>query len=184
MRWVPVNRPGEASSSRGHQGRGGGGGADSPAADRLSALPDALLHHVMSFMKAWDVARTCVLSRRWRDLWASAPCVDIRVGRYSDAPEDYAKFVYRLLLSREALAPVETLRLCSPGEDDHEFDMEDVRMWIRHAIRQNVQVIQLNGHLHEYVELDANDLVSRCLRVLKLSYAELDDKFLKLICSR
>nr|TKW25278.1 hypothetical protein SEVIR_3G108166v2 [Setaria viridis] len=40
--------------------------------DRLSALPDAMLHHVMSFLRAWEVARTCVLSRRWRHLWASA----------------------------------------------------------------------------------------------------------------
>ncbi|KAF8662566.1 hypothetical protein HU200_056164 [Digitaria exilis] len=167
MRWVPVNRPGEASSSRGHQGRGGGGGADSPAADRLSALPDALLHHVMSFMKAWDVARTCVLSRRWRDLWASAPCVDIRVGRYSDAPEDYAKFVYRLLLSREALAPVETLRLCSPGEDDHEFDMEDVRMWIRHAIRQNVQ-LELKQCVVGGCEIVSTSL--KCLTMVKCKF--------------
>ncbi|KAF8774980.1 hypothetical protein HU200_005028 [Digitaria exilis] len=65
MGWVVVNQPGEGSSSRRHR-RGGGGGGASPAADRLSALPGALLHHVMSFMKAWDVARTYVLSQRWR----------------------------------------------------------------------------------------------------------------------
>jgi hypothetical protein len=188
-RWVPVNRPGEASSSRGHSGGAGGGGIGGDggvdlAADRLSALPDALLHHVMSFMKAWDVSRTCVLSRRWRNLWASAPCVDIRVGRYSDAPENYDKFVYRLLLSREPLAPVETLRLRSPGEDDHDFDMDDVRMWISHAIRRNARVIQLSGHLHVCMEIDGADFVSCNLRVLKFSYAELDDKALRLICSR
>ncbi|BAT04224.1 Os08g0197300, partial [Oryza sativa Japonica Group] len=45
--------------------------------DRLSEMPDMVLHHVMSFLKAWEAARTCVLSRRWRHLWASAPCVDI-----------------------------------------------------------------------------------------------------------
>lgn len=37
-------------------------------ADRLSALLDALLHHVLSFLWAWEVARTCALSRRWRHL--------------------------------------------------------------------------------------------------------------------
>ncbi|CAO2168356.1 unnamed protein product [Urochloa humidicola] len=110
--------------------------------------------------------------------------MDIRVGSYSDAPEDYAKFVYRLLLIREDLAPVETLRLRSPGEDDHDFDFDDVTMWIRHAIRRNARVIQLNGHVHQYMELDGADFVSCHLRVLKLSYAEIDDKDLKLICSR
>uniref|UniRef100_A0A0E0EIX7 F-box domain-containing protein n=1 Tax=Oryza meridionalis TaxID=40149 RepID=A0A0E0EIX7_9ORYZ len=78
-----MHSPGEAA-------RGGGGGED----DLLSALPDALLHHVMSFLRAWEVARTCVLARRWRHLWASAPCVDLRVwrgGGHLPHPEEFAK---------------------------------------------------------------------------------------------
>ncbi|XP_062196350.1 uncharacterized protein LOC133899376 [Phragmites australis] len=179
-RWVPVNRAGEPS----RRGGGGGGGGVDPAADRLSALPDALLHHVMSFMKAWEVVRTCVLSRRWRDLWASAPCVDIRVGRDGDAPVDFAKFVYRLLLAREVLAPVDTLRLRSPGEDDEDFDDDDVKMWIRNAIKRKARAIQLNGHLNLYAELDHMDFISCHLRILKLSYTELDDKVIRQLSSR
>ncbi|TVU43231.1 hypothetical protein EJB05_09678 [Eragrostis curvula] len=179
-RWVPVNRPGEPS--RGPQEVGIR--ADITA-DRLSALPDALLHHIMSFMKAWEVVRTCVLARRWRDLWASAPCVDVRVGRYSEAPEQFAKFVYRLMLARDILAPVDTLRLRSPGEDD-DYDVgdDDVSMWIRSAIKRKARVIQLNGHLHESVKLDHRDFVSCHLKILKLSYAELDDQFVRQLCSR
>jgi hypothetical protein len=67
----------------------------------------------MSFMKAWEVVRTCVLSWRWRHLWASAPYVDAHLGRYNNLPGDLTKFVYRLLLARDALAPVDTLRLRS-----------------------------------------------------------------------
>ncbi|RCV33742.1 hypothetical protein SETIT_7G106800v2 [Setaria italica] len=36
--------------------------------DRLSSLPDCLLHHIMSFMKARQVVQTCVLSTRWEHL--------------------------------------------------------------------------------------------------------------------
>ncbi|GJN36549.1 hypothetical protein PR202_gb25422 [Eleusine coracana subsp. coracana] len=75
----------------------------SPAADRLSDL-----HRIMSFMKTWEVVRTCELLQRWRHLWASAPCVDIRLGWHTNLSGDLAKFVYRLLLAREALAPVDT----------------------------------------------------------------------------
>ncbi|KAJ1267710.1 hypothetical protein BS78_07G078400 [Paspalum vaginatum] len=172
-RWAPTSRPGEeASSSRGPE-----------AADRLSVLPDALLHHVMSFMKAWDAARTCVLSRRWRDLWASAPCVDVRVGRYSRAPEDFAKFVYRLLLAREALAPVDTLRLRLPEDEDDDFDLGDIKMWVRHAIRRNARVIQLTGHHHSFAELQLVDFVSRHLKILRLSYADVHDSFSKQLSS-
>jgi hypothetical protein len=43
------------------------------ARDRLSALPDELLHSVLSFLPAQEVVRTTVLSKRWTDLWRSVP---------------------------------------------------------------------------------------------------------------
>jgi len=47
------------------------------AVDRLSALPDGLIHTVFSFLPAPEVVRTCLLSRRWRSLWRSAPCINL-----------------------------------------------------------------------------------------------------------
>ncbi|CAN6381683.1 unnamed protein product [Urochloa humidicola] len=51
-----------------------GGGGDP---DRLSALPDSLLHAIMSNLKARQTVQTCVLGRRWRHLWRSVPCLDV-----------------------------------------------------------------------------------------------------------
>ncbi|XP_050231940.1 uncharacterized protein LOC126680793 isoform X2 [Mercurialis annua] len=34
--------------------------------DRLSELPDCLLHHIFSFADATDAVRSCTLSKRWR----------------------------------------------------------------------------------------------------------------------
>ncbi|KAF0887806.1 hypothetical protein E2562_004028 [Oryza meyeriana var. granulata] len=45
--------------------------------DCLSTLPDCLLHTVMSLLPARQAVQTCALSRRWRDLWRSMPCLDI-----------------------------------------------------------------------------------------------------------
>ncbi|CAN6270104.1 unnamed protein product [Urochloa humidicola] len=50
---------------------GGGSGRD-----RLSALPDELLHRVLSFLPSQEVVQTTVLSKRWTDLWRSVPCID------------------------------------------------------------------------------------------------------------
>uniref|UniRef100_A0A0E0KRK8 F-box domain-containing protein n=1 Tax=Oryza punctata TaxID=4537 RepID=A0A0E0KRK8_ORYPU len=47
------------------------------AEDRLSELPDCLLHDILALVGSRQAVRTSVLSRRWRDLWRSAPCVDI-----------------------------------------------------------------------------------------------------------
>jgi hypothetical protein len=55
----------------------GGGGRSASDADRLSALPDSLLHTIMSFLKARQAVQTCVLATRWRHLWRSVPCLDV-----------------------------------------------------------------------------------------------------------
>ncbi|CAN6206138.1 unnamed protein product [Urochloa humidicola] len=60
--------------------RGGGGGGGEP--DRLSALPDCLLHVIMSSLKARQAVQTCVLSKRWRDLWRSMPCLDVDLNEF------------------------------------------------------------------------------------------------------
>ncbi|CAL4983550.1 unnamed protein product [Urochloa decumbens] len=50
--------------------------------DLLSALPDCLLHAIMSSLKARQAVQTCVLSTRWRDLWRSVPCLDIDLDEF------------------------------------------------------------------------------------------------------
>ncbi|KAE8820955.1 hypothetical protein D1007_00984 [Hordeum vulgare] len=176
MRRSTTQRPGprRAAGSRGRV-------AVKP--DRLSALPDALLHHIMSSLKAWEVVRTCVLARRWRHLWASAPCLDLRVrhssGRDADPPEEFRDFVHRLFLLRDASAPVGTLRLRS-SDGDAGFTEDDASAWIRAAINRNARVIHLAGHRSEseVASLDRVPFVSCHLKVLKLSYARLDHRFL------
>lgn len=37
--------------------------------DRLSGLPDCIIHHILSLMDTKHAVQTCVLSKRWRDLW-------------------------------------------------------------------------------------------------------------------
>ncbi|CAL5016844.1 unnamed protein product [Urochloa decumbens] len=51
--------------------------AESPSGDRLSALPEGLLHAVLSFLPAPQAVQTSVLSRRWRHLWRTSPSVSI-----------------------------------------------------------------------------------------------------------
>uniref|UniRef100_K3ZC08 F-box domain-containing protein n=1 Tax=Setaria italica TaxID=4555 RepID=K3ZC08_SETIT len=130
---TPAKKP--RLCSAGDTSCGDAAAAASPV-DRLSALPDAMLHHVMSFLRAWEVARTC----------------------------GFAKFVYRFLLEREESAPVDTLqllsspacgdpywRLPSPSCDGDRVDYssDDVDMWIHAAIKRKARVIQLARHPKE-----------------------------------
>ncbi|XBI13483.1 hypothetical protein VPH35_140211 [Triticum aestivum] len=45
--------------------------------DRLGALPDEILQHALSFLPSRDAVCTCVLARRWRHLWKSAPALRV-----------------------------------------------------------------------------------------------------------
>jgi hypothetical protein len=41
--------------------------------DRISDLPDNLLHHILVLIPLIEAVRTCVLSRRWRGVWTRLP---------------------------------------------------------------------------------------------------------------
>ncbi|KAJ4789647.1 F-box/FBD/LRR protein [Rhynchospora pubera] len=41
--------------------------------DRLSNLPDEILHRIISFMKVRHTVQTCILSKRWKNLWRQLP---------------------------------------------------------------------------------------------------------------
>ncbi|KAI3923257.1 hypothetical protein MKW92_009044, partial [Papaver armeniacum] len=45
----------------------------SESMDRISNLPESLLHHIICFLEIKDGARTSVLSKRWNSVWTSIP---------------------------------------------------------------------------------------------------------------
>ncbi|TVU14371.1 hypothetical protein EJB05_37834, partial [Eragrostis curvula] len=84
--------------------------------DRLSTLPDAVLHSIMSFLTSRLAVQTSMLSPRWRDLWRSAPCLDIdsrefdggntAVNAYEADDKAWAKleeFTYNVLMDHRPL---------------------------------------------------------------------------------
>ncbi|KAL5730063.1 hypothetical protein ACHQM5_002936 [Ranunculus cassubicifolius] len=45
--------------------------------DRISELPDSLIHLIFSFMDMTEVVHTSLLSKRWRYLWVTNPYVNL-----------------------------------------------------------------------------------------------------------
>ncbi|XP_026423970.1 F-box/LRR-repeat protein At1g52650-like [Papaver somniferum] len=45
----------------------------SESMDRISDIPESLLHHIICFLEIKDGARTSVLSKRWNSIWTSIP---------------------------------------------------------------------------------------------------------------
>lgn len=123
--------------------------------DRLSNLPDALIHHVMSFLPMPEVVRTSLLSPRWRNLWTSTPFIHID---YDDfVPDDdmfvdddkLEKFGDHLLLLRDSTVSVDEARIFNGGGGTGKF-----YVWIRHAIMHKARLLHVYGYLN-LVRLDS-----------------------------
>ncbi|CAL4968907.1 unnamed protein product [Urochloa decumbens] len=140
--------------------------------DRISGLPEGVLHHVLSFFPAHDAVRTCVLARRWRNLWMSAPGIRITgVKGWRDAGK-FVAFVDRLLsLRRSSCAPVESCQMKFHARD---FDFDYFLL----AEKQHPLLCQHLVRL-ELACVDANDSIldfSACpaLVVLRMKYCFLN----------
>ncbi|CAN1770569.1 F-box/FBD/LRR-repeat protein At1g16930 [Linum perenne] len=60
--------------------------------DRLSNLPDSVLHHILSFLSTKSAVQTTVLSRRWRCVWKHVSVIDIRGDSFK-----YNQSLFRLI---------------------------------------------------------------------------------------
>lgn len=159
-----------------------GSSSSSLAGDRLSSLPDCLIHHIMSFLKARQVVQTCVLSTRWRHLWRSVPCLDIDreefetsgPNRYSEKEwEDFEDFTDHLLIPNNiSIAQLDTFRL---HVDDVYCRGRQAAKWIRHGIKYSAQD---PGILRKEL-----NLAFWRLKKLHLCGVNLDDSFMKHVSS-
>ncbi|KAI4979277.1 hypothetical protein ZWY2020_016030 [Hordeum vulgare] len=122
------------------------------ATDRIGALPDHMLHHLLSFLPAQAAVRMCVLARRWRHLWKSTTGLRI-VGLDHGEPvqvQDLRKFMDHLLVLRERtyLNTVE-IKFDNFLEEDQPY----VNLWTRFAVICKVRALTLHTRDDQYLWL-------------------------------
>ena len=154
--------------------------------DWLSTLPDEILHNVLSFLPAHEAVWTCVLSRRWRNLWRSAPVLRIRYAERWDGMAKFDKFVNNLLLLRDPV-PLDELEfqtvlgICQLHPLQPSFRLlKYANTWIRHALMCNVRVLRvLVQYQYDLPLLKVNmPLISEHLKTLELRRVLLDKRTL------
>ncbi|CAL4994627.1 unnamed protein product [Urochloa decumbens] len=152
--------------------------APASGGDRIGALPDEILHRVLSFLPARQAVQTCVLARRWLPLWKHATGLRI-VGADGKAPvpfEEARELVDSLVILREA-SPLETFELKVAGAV---IDVRRMRLWVRYALQHEVQELQLNidGRTPTWVWPDVPPLASTNLICLELHGLVFNHEFL------
>ncbi|CAI9088471.1 OLC1v1022805C1 [Oldenlandia corymbosa var. corymbosa] len=150
---------------------------DGKAQDRISHLPDAVLCHVLSFLPIKSAARTGILSKRWKDLWVSAPALDLETNFKGDSRtfENEAKtrkdifisFVDRLFAVRGNMS-TRKFRLASDQVDPeslnnwmsimHGVEELDLRLW---NFGGGLEILDLESVLFED-DLSIKKLLSSC----------------------
>uniref|UniRef100_A0A0E0R5L7 F-box domain-containing protein n=1 Tax=Oryza rufipogon TaxID=4529 RepID=A0A0E0R5L7_ORYRU len=148
------------------------------APDRISALPDEVLHLVLSLIPVHDAVATCVLARRWLHLWKEAPGLSVEWWDYDEPGDRFISLVDRFFTLRSSSAP---LNYCSININFPEFLPEKEQLfvrWIQRALRCQARVLRIS--LIDWVELPNMTLISQHLTRLELQGISGDDNFLDL----
>ena len=82
--------------------------------DRLSDMPDSIVLHILSFLNSKDAVQTCILSRRWKDLWKQLPSLILHASDFRTV-KIYDKFVPKVLSLRDGSLALHTLDLQRHG---------------------------------------------------------------------
>ncbi|CAO2148157.1 unnamed protein product [Urochloa humidicola] len=157
--------------------------AQADGTDRISALPDGVLQHVLGFLEADEVVRTSVLARRWNGLWRFMRT--LRVTRSDTTISSSRNMVDHLL----NLCDHSTLEACFFSFTYGEFeglskdDVNCLNRWTRYALLQKVQELSVDvqrprGDSRLCSFLDNLRLVSQSLTKLHLVGVDLQNNSL------
>ncbi|KAK9285208.1 hypothetical protein L1049_024396 [Liquidambar formosana] len=114
--------------------------------DRISNLPDHVIHHILFFLPTKDIICTSIVSKRWVHLFATFPIIDLNEEWYLnfDVPSCRERFLdsMRLTLLRRSMMHLDTLQICTVLLHDNLLDFLLDR-FIALAMRGNVRVLDL-----------------------------------------
>ncbi|CAI0413375.1 unnamed protein product [Linum tenue] len=90
-------------------------GEEEEEEDRLSHLPEPILHHILSFLDTKSAVQTCVLSRLWRCAWKGVPVLDLSFRSF----QQYPTFRRFILESGDVSMSVEVIQYALTHDAQH-----------------------------------------------------------------
>ncbi|XP_056159983.1 putative F-box/LRR-repeat protein At3g18150 isoform X3 [Syzygium oleosum] len=162
--------------------------------DLISDLPDAVIHHIFSFLSLRDVVKTGVLSKRWRSTWTTTAQLVFDEAYSSDFPSLVDSVLIRC--TSPAVKRFHIIRFTYDKLLRSKLDL-----WLRFAEERRVEDLRLCLHqpkvhyklprflycLSRLVRLEVRGCCFSlgtavrwpCLKVLSIRYAEMSDDILE-----
>lgn len=141
--------------------------------DKISDLPDCIVHHILSMLPTKDVVSTCLLSKRWKYLWTSVPNIDFDDSSlYPSEVNDwdtvkltcFMNFVEKVLFLHDD-SNMEKFRLsCRVC-----FDASRIHAWVSAAMKHKAQELDLCLFVETPFALPPKVFVSEFLTVVKIA---------------
>ncbi|PWA76870.1 F-box domain, Leucine-rich repeat domain, L domain-like protein [Artemisia annua] len=114
--------------------------------DRLSSLPDDIIHNILSFIGIKDAIKTSVLSSRWRHTWTSMRHLNFSTEDFSISAR-FSQFVEHFLSHRNQLASVFSVKLSFGGLPTQAFVERILNYASTHSVqRLSVTCIYMGPH--------------------------------------
>jgi hypothetical protein len=135
--------------------------------DRISNLPDAILHYILSFLPVKSIAQTSLLSKRWDYLWTTLPCLDFSEFSITESHQRETKamesIITTVLARRPANFNIKVFRF------NGHLGFPCLRDCIRRVVRHSVEELELDVSLGGEVNLprcvvDCDSLTSLTLK--------------------
>ncbi|KAJ0666245.1 putative F-box domain, leucine-rich repeat domain superfamily, F-box-like domain superfamily [Helianthus annuus] len=132
--------------------------------DRLSSLPDNLIHKILSFASTKLAVETSVLSSRWRYIWTSMPCLNFSTKDFHTLPK-FSTFVKRVLLGRNNQIEVASVELTFRGKVSQPF----VGRILNYVLSHNVPQLSITFLPGKKIEFPLSRISSRSLKHLTMT---------------
>ncbi|KAL7604749.1 hypothetical protein Lser_V15G15026 [Lactuca serriola] len=128
--------------------------------DRLSRLPDELLHKIMSCFDMKFVVETCLLSSRWKLLWTSMPFLNFSSCNFGSLLR-FAEFMTHVLFHRDHQREVSLLTLHFQGAANDFFvrkiadyvcshNVQQLTIWLTHHLPNNPPFLFASNSLKHF----------------------------------
>ncbi|CAN1836914.1 Putative F-box/FBD/LRR-repeat protein At4g03220 [Linum perenne] len=140
--------------------------------DRLSDLPDCILHHILSFLDTKSSVQTSILSRRWRSLWKYVDVLTFRKNSFCFNC-DFERYVDKVLSLR-----CDGSRVCKVRTDLKGEELFDRVM--KYAASHGVQELFISSRLVGSYVVRTVCLCYQSLKVLELNRILVEENVVEL----